>query len=105
MKHKIKIGQCWSSPGRTRAFLINKFISHTISNGIVISKAYGIDSSDNLETSFATIDENGEAEVGGWFLIAKPKIIPGIPLDPTLPILMAGYLQDRARKRYHKVNQ
>jgi len=28
------------------------------------------------------------------------KVIPGIPLDPTLPVLMAGYIQDRARKRY-----
>lgn len=30
------------------------------------------------------------------------KIIPGIPLDPTLPILQAGYIQDRARKRYRQ---
>jgi len=30
------------------------------------------------------------------------KIIPGIPLDPSLPILEAGYLQDRARKKYRK---
>src|ERR1035437_9011893 len=31
----------------------------------------------------------------------KPrKVIPDIPLDPTLPILMAGHLQDRARKKF-----
>lgn len=31
----------------------------------------------------------------------KPKkIIPDIPLDPTLPILEAGYLQDRMRKQF-----
>jgi hypothetical protein len=30
------------------------------------------------------------------------KIITGIPLDPSLPILMAGHLQDRARKRAKK---
>jgi hypothetical protein len=26
------------------------------------------------------------------------KVIPDIPLDPSLPILMAGHLQDRMRK-------
>jgi hypothetical protein len=30
------------------------------------------------------------------------KIIPGIPLDSSLPILQAGYIQDRARKRYRQ---
>jgi len=31
----------------------------------------------------------------------KPrKIIPDIPLDPTLPILQAGHLQDRMRKKF-----
>jgi len=31
----------------------------------------------------------------------KPKkVIPDIPMDPTLPILEAGYLQDRQRKRF-----
>lgn len=31
----------------------------------------------------------------------KPrKIIPDIPLDPTLHILEAGYIQDRMRKRF-----
>jgi len=31
----------------------------------------------------------------------KPKkVIPDIPLDPTLPILEAGYLQDRMRKQF-----
>jgi len=30
----------------------------------------------------------------------KPaKAIPDIPMDPTLPTLMAGHLQDRMRKR------
>jgi len=28
-----------------------------------------------------------------------PKVIPGFPLDPTLHILQAGYIQDRQRKR------
>jgi hypothetical protein len=27
------------------------------------------------------------------------KIIPGFPLDPTLHVLQAGYIQDRQRKR------
>jgi hypothetical protein len=31
--------------------------------------------------------------------IKPSKIIPDIPLDPTLPILMAGHLQDRMRKK------
>jgi hypothetical protein len=44
-----------------------------------------------------------------WILVSnneekKEKIIPGIPLDPSLPILQAGYLQDRQRKRF-KSNQ
>jgi hypothetical protein len=31
----------------------------------------------------------------------KPKkVIPNIPLDPNLPILQAGYLQDRMRKQF-----
>jgi hypothetical protein len=31
----------------------------------------------------------------------KPrKAIPDFPLDPSLPVLMAGYIQDRARKRF-----
>lgn len=34
-------------------------------------------------------------------LYFKPKIIiPDMPLDPSLPILMAGHLQDRQRKKY-----
>jgi hypothetical protein len=51
---------------------------------------------------------------GGWYDIAnqfevlvshrkrkKPKkIIPDIPLDPDLPILQAGYIQDRQRKKF-----
>jgi len=36
------------------------------------------------------------------FVPILEKIIPGIPLDPTLPILQAGYIQDRARKRYRQ---
>ena len=27
------------------------------------------------------------------------KVIPDYPLDPSLPVLMAGYIQDRQRKR------
>lgn len=31
----------------------------------------------------------------------KPKkIIPDIPLDPNMPILQAGHIQDRQRKRF-----
>jgi hypothetical protein len=30
------------------------------------------------------------------------KVIPDIPLDPTLPVLQAGYLQDRERKHFKK---
>lgn len=31
----------------------------------------------------------------------KPKkVIPDIPIDTTLPLLMAGHLQDRQRKRF-----
>jgi hypothetical protein len=33
--------------------------------------------------------------------IRKPrKVIPDIPLDPSLPILHAGHLQDRMRKKF-----
>jgi hypothetical protein len=38
-----------------------------------------------------------------WCLECKEKVIPGTPLDPTLPILQAGYLQDRARKKYRNI--
>jgi hypothetical protein len=31
----------------------------------------------------------------------KNRIIQGVPLDPTLPILEAGHLQDRMRRRKH----
>jgi len=31
--------------------------------------------------------------------IIPSEIIPGIPMDPTMHPLMAGHLQDRARKR------
>jgi len=31
----------------------------------------------------------------------KPKkVIPDIPMDTTMPLLMAGYMQDRARKKF-----
>jgi hypothetical protein len=30
------------------------------------------------------------------------KVMPDFPLDPTLPILQAGYLQDRERKHFKK---
>ena len=40
-------------------------------------------------------------EVIGSKIYRKPKkIIPDIPLDPTLPILMAGHFQDRMRKKF-----
>lgn len=32
-------------------------------------------------------------------IIRKVKVIANIPLDPTLPILEAGYIQDRMRRR------
>jgi len=43
--------------------------------------------------------EDGRTNISdGW--VVQEKIIPDIPLDPSLPILEAGYLQDRQRKRY-----
>lgn len=33
--------------------------------------------------------------------IKPAKVIPDIPLDPTLHILEAGHLQDRQRKGHH----
>lgn len=37
--------------------------------------------------------------------IKKHKEIPGIPLDPELHPLQAGYIQDRQRKRYKQPKQ
>jgi hypothetical protein len=92
MRAKIKIGQCWSSPSGARSFTITKFLA---------LKAYGIDSIDNKEHSFTSIDNRHEGEVGAWFIAGyKLKVIPDMPLDPTLPVLQAGYLQDRQRKQY-----
>jgi hypothetical protein len=55
------------------------------------------------EQAIRWADEIGFGEVRpliGKFKKRKPKkVIPNTPLDPSLPILMAGHIQDRQRKR------
>ena len=38
-----------------------------------------------------------------WYLYRVDKVIPDFPLDATLPILQAGYIQDRQRKQFTRI--
>ena len=63
---------------------------------------YAIDQSINVYLLGLCADD-GLCDFGDYWELVKrrqpDKIIPGIPLDPTLHILMAGHLQDRMRRR------
>jgi hypothetical protein len=62
-----------------------------------------LETNSDTEYVLGCVEEDGLSYLADtWELvIEKPeKIIPGTPLDPTLPILHAGYIQDRQRKRF-----
>jgi hypothetical protein len=99
--HILQVGQVWEDNDRLgRYFLITSIVEGT---------AF-CDDSIGINNIFCTymIDGGFRDRSNNWHLVdptkfkpKKPeKVIPGMPLDPTLPILQAGYLQDRQRKQY-----
>jgi hypothetical protein len=106
---KVKVGQIWYSEVLNIKFRVTRIDEHM---------AYAIMDGNNTESIFAVLD-NGRADFGStpwtlsyldengieqidcsWNKKQIEKVIPDMPLDPTLPILQAGYLQDRQRKQY-----
>lgn len=87
-----KVGQVWIGSSGAR---------YTI---IAIDSLYAYDlRPDGLNGVFSSLNADGKMNIGDYWILegSKPrKIIPDIPLDPSLPILQAGHLQDRARKKY-----
>ena len=71
---------------------------------IVISFNYGGTVNIKWDDGYADSDAWSGAcyfdEILGGRKRKPKKVIPDIPLDPTLPILQAGYIQDRARKKF-----
>lgn len=67
-------------------------------------KCVDVKDSFHYQYDFRVIGSDGMIDSTGWTLVKtlKTKVIPDIPLDPSLHILQAGYLQDRQRKLYRK---
>jgi hypothetical protein len=94
---KGKVGQVWVNDAGDRTFTITKIV---VEEGA--RKMYGIDSRFGKENYFTTLTTSGIVCLFSWHILIKQKAIPDMPLDTTLPILQAGHLQDRARKKYRK---
>jgi hypothetical protein len=56
----------------------------------------------HIIVNFRITENDGLTNISGLILVKaiNEKVIPDMPLDPTLPILTAGHLQDRQRKRF-----
>jgi hypothetical protein len=100
---KVEVGQVWLYGSQ---FLI---IDVGAPNELNVCVEYG-GRGRSQDYPFGRVMSSGMTMIADeWILVSnneekKEKIIPGIPLDPSLPILQAGYLQDRQRKRF-KSNQ
>lgn len=110
MRVKIELGQYWQCKFGGLIYHVTRF--HANRAYAEIEDICG--GSDRLiERYFVCIDSEGYTIdpllIRDWKVVSsnglkrKPKkVIPGIPLDPSLPLLEAGHLQDRARKKYRK---
>lgn len=104
MRVKIAIGQIWKSPEGYTYQICD--LSYGIASvfRIINRSIYG------SKLTFRELDSERFVSHDSYFyqnwqlinmkLRPPRKAIPDIPLDPTLPILEAGYLQDRQRKRF-----
>lgn len=90
---KIKVGQIWTD-GFDRYQITSIDGTHQpFANNLEINRI----------NTFASPLVDGLYDMPrGWYVDIEEKVIPGIPLDTSLPILEAGHLQDRLRKRYNK---
>jgi len=93
MLHKIKVGQIWKS-------IILQYEVIAINIGTATVKSIFM----NVLYEWETIETIGGicVELPENWTVSEPykeQVIVGIPLDPTLPILEAGHLQDRMRRR------
>jgi len=111
MRVKIEVGQCWERLISGTCALTHKIFS--VINTKVYSQKIVDFRLENTIYSMGSIDSDGyldEYFYLHWFLIPdvklrpphKVKVFPDIPLDSSLPILMAGHLQDRQRKRFRQ---
>jgi len=112
---KLEVGQIWTCPSYADfLFEITRVTSQNVYANQVRTVSIGIYSSGSIYRNLCLtyLDPFTPGCAIGfpgpyWQLMdgkvkkRKPrKVIPDIPLDPTLPILEAGYIQDRARKRF-----
>jgi hypothetical protein len=101
MMIKLKVGQVWQGYWTRSIYTVTSIVSNKvfatkikdgINEGEVWLTSTGDDGCDPMFPSSI------------WNLIDDLSInvreIPDMPLDPSLPVLQAGYLQDRARKKY-----
>lgn len=97
MRIKLKVGQIYTINSRHITSRDKYRITDPGSPGIY---SRCIDIRTGYYYDFAYIGNDGMIDAGVWELTKPDKIIPDIPLDPMLPILEAGHLQDRQRKKY-----
>jgi len=110
MAAKLEVGQFWKGIGSYDYLGTYKITRLSIRRAFCCKITDG--RIDSEELYFRSIDDNDEVVSDTnfnmcWELVnvklrkTKPrKVIPDIPIDNTLPILMAGHLQDRQRKQY-----
>lgn len=108
MPIKIEIGQAWKYEGINTLFLVTNISPPGMFRLCKVMAIKYVNGVEIMEVHFINVTADGYTTdlAGPWSLIHyyKPrrsgKVIPDIPLDPALPILMAGHLQDRQRKKY-----
>jgi len=97
MRVKIKVGQVWRYDFNPTRYRIIK--AATLWDDYNLAHYIGSDGfEDSKESLFGRVGSDGLTELISWKLENQEEVI-GYPLDPTLPILQAGHLQDRMRRR------
>jgi hypothetical protein len=98
MRVKIKVGQVWCykySAARYRiVYAATRYDEYNIANYIGHSGQ-----EEQTQSVFGRVGDDGLTDLHSWNLALTPKDIIKVPLDPSLPILQAGYLQDRMIRR------
>jgi len=113
MSVKIEIDQVWRRNSSRVMFRITDIFNPNIFGYCKVMAVEIMGDVEGGHVHFVNVNTDGYTNdldanrFTTWSLIIRPKtktktskVIPGIPLDPTLHILEAGYIQDRQRKKY-----
>jgi hypothetical protein len=111
----LEVGQIWQdieSCERDCRYRITRFEIDTRLNFVrayadVICPDEDMHFAETFLTKTNIAHEASESFLQDWCLSPPPKPyrkdVPGTPLDPTMHILQAGYIQDRQRKRHKRL--